>query len=84
MSDNTLYSEMLCLINSKAHLPLFQVFNHLLAPPTAKRTCDVPRHIAGGYEGMPRHQEKTRNPVRSPPELGGCQYVLQCDTTSIT
>ena len=38
MSDNTPYSETLCSINSKAHLPLFQVFNHLLAPPTAKRT----------------------------------------------
>ncbi|KIM34732.1 hypothetical protein M413DRAFT_33066, partial [Hebeloma cylindrosporum] len=32
------YSETLCSINSKAHLPLFQAFNHPLAPPSAKRT----------------------------------------------
>ena len=44
---------------------------------------DVLRHVAGGYEGMPRYREKTRDPVRSPQELGGYRYVLQYDLTSI-
>jgi hypothetical protein len=32
---------------------------------------------------MPRYREKTRDPVRSPQELGGYRYVLQYDLTSI-
>ena len=31
------YSESPCSFNSKVHLPLFQAFNHPLAPPSAKR-----------------------------------------------
>ena len=38
ISDDMAYSETLCSINSKAPLPLFQAFNHPLAPPTAKHT----------------------------------------------